>query len=215
VNSDGGESKNGGQMSAVAKLLDAMRRGADDAAQEAFNSLVDANGADETWIGPLLIASQTSDDRIRFAVYCCLGNLGALATAPVVDRMLDALEAEREFGLREALCSGLAKLAPADPRVAAAIARRLSQDQSEFVRASAAHALGKLGRAAAPAVPLLAAALNDDSEQVRSGAAIALKLLGRVAASARSEIVAAMKEDPDSSVAVQLQVALKRIDASG
>ena len=64
-----------------------------------------------------------------------------------------------------------------DRRALDALQRRLRQDPEGFARAEAARALGRMGRRAARALPLLAQALNDKDGETRRAAALAIGAL--------------------------------------
>ncbi len=77
-------------------------------------------------------------------------------------------------------------------------------------RESAANALGRIGPAAADAVPALTAAQNDERHQVRSRAAIALGRIGPAAAAAVPALTETLKDEYDS-VRGSAEEALKHI----
>lgn len=94
----------------------------------------------------------------------------AAVKAPAATRLIIPLVSDPSEAVRAAAIAALAMLD--DPTTVPAIAIRLAQDKSIFVRKTAAYALGRL-RAPSATGPLVAA-LNDKSEEVRGAAAVAL-----------------------------------------
>jgi HEAT repeat protein len=76
-------------------------------------------------------------------------------------------------------CSALNALGSIkDPTAIGQIATLLGSDESEFVRAGAAHALGRIGVADRAAIAALEKAMEKDTDKVRGEAAVALNALG-------------------------------------
>ena len=83
------------------------------------------------------------------------------------------------------------------------------KDEDAAVRLSAAHLLGEIGPAAAPA---LVTALQDDDASVRRNAAVALGSIGPAAKEALPALTTALK-DEDRRVREAARSALKKIKA--
>jgi HEAT repeat protein len=98
--------------------------------------------------------------------------------------------------------------APAAPNVNALLSKLTNKDPN--VRASAAEALGKLGKGAVPAVNALTRTLKDKNPSVRLSAVLALRKLGPIAAPAVSALAGAFT-DPDPDVRQHAVFALGRL----
>ena len=100
--------------------------------------------------------------------------LGAGASS-ALPALIDRLASDHDLGVHNSAARALPRIAPADPRTIAALARAPKHDESESVRWHAAGALGEIGPPAAPAIPTLTDSLKDHHDQVRGEAEAALK----------------------------------------
>jgi HEAT repeat protein len=85
------------------------------------------------------------------------------------------------------------------------------KDADPNVRMAAAYALGKLGHAAAAAVPALVTALDDPKKDVRYAAAYSLPALGPEATSAWTALQKTAARDQDPTVRKEATKALNKI----
>ena len=88
--------------------------------------------------------------------------------------------------------------------------RAALKDKDPAVRMAASYALGKLGAAAAPALPQLVIALKDPDKRVRSAAAYAVPALGPSSSGAVPALIAATR-DSDPEVRTTAAQSLKKI----
>lgn len=149
----------------------------------------------------------------------------ASATAPRLMMRVWALAsaAPKDARATNALVEALTDSYP-DVRIAAAMAlarpdigedalkavRRALRDKEKYVRSMVAGSLGKLGPAAASAVPDLLKAAGDPDKDVRISAVWALGAIGPAAASATKKLEALLK-DPDPAVRGSVAAALDQV----
>lgn len=148
-------------------------------------------------LAALARAMDDSSDLVRARAVIAMERFGAPART-----YLDRAAKDESALVRDAARTGSDKLkkrlaghAGADPAALAALTRTLIEG-SAYDRAIAAQNIGQMGRAAAPALPNLAAALQDKNSTVRVAAAGALRSCGVQALGALLEAL----KDGDSSV---------------
>lgn len=153
-----------------------------------------------------LLVELLENEQIRVEAAAAIGSIGARAKQAVP-------------GLIGTFAASSARVGEAKARQGDPIKPGTSEFRSlnqllwpeDYFRANVAIALGKVGSAAVPAVPILAEALSDDADWVRSHAASALGKIGPSAKSALPELIAAMK-DSDQNVRKNSADALGEID---
>jgi HEAT repeat protein len=135
------------------------------------------------------LAAALQDDvpEVRRYAAAALIRLGP-AAQPAVTKLLDALH-HKDAVLRVRCAAALGDAGAGTAEVVGALAKVLRQDSEATVRSSAAVALGKLGKAAAPAIGDLSAALKDSDPSVRGYAAEALLSVGPRAAPALATLI--------------------------
>jgi HEAT repeat protein len=104
----------------------------------------------------------------------------------------------------------IAEASPRTKETVDLLLNALSAESDTSLHPKFAQALGRLGSAAAPAVPQLATLLRDDHIEIREAAAIALGNIGPAAASAVPDLTRALR-DCCHDVRAEAAVALGRI----
>ena len=127
---------------------------------------------------PALIAALGDEDEVvRLNAAYELGIIGAPAVPALIEAWRKASRSGAENKSSQHATYALSAIGgPAVPALIDAL-----QDKNESIRASAAYALGDIGRAAQEAVPSLTQALRDESTWVRRHATEALGLIGQPA----------------------------------
>ena len=107
----------------------------------------------------------------------------------------------------------LADLGPSAAEAVPALSKTLKEDKNEAVQETAAFALGKIGQAAKPAVPLLIQAAKNERERMRSVAIFALWKIGPAAQEAIPVLIESLNEK-DSTIRGMASLALAEMGPS-
>ncbi len=124
-----------------------------------------------------------------------------------IPALADALQNSPD-GFRK---QALSLLSRCGPKAAPIVLRILKKDQSTYMRASAAEALGEIRPAAAETVEALISAFSDLEENVRAAAADALGAIGAPAGVAIGPLITVSHGDKDSLVRKKALDAVARI----
>ena len=157
----------------------------------------------------LIDALDDSYEPVRRNAIYALGAIGK----PAVEPLIEALAAEKEaFDMEPILhiCDAAHGLAAIGASAVPALITAL-EDERENVRASAAYALGEMGRAATDAVDALALLLTDESEEVRRHATSALGMIKVPAEKTVPALVRVLEDREDTDLAFFAAQALTRI----
>lgn len=131
---------------------------------------------------PLLVkAMKDTDPAVRTHVLTILAEIGK----PAVPALVKALKNEKSSYWA---CLVLAEIGPDAADAAPGLAELLASNAKPEVRREATLALGKIGSAAAPAVPTLTKTIEDKDPAVCCGAAFALGCIGPKAKSAEAAL---------------------------
>ncbi|MBI2340137.1 MAG: HEAT repeat domain-containing protein [Deltaproteobacteria bacterium] len=154
----------------------------------------------------LIEARKDKDGHVRVAAVVALGKLADAGADPdEADRIVSALFSGSLIwspNMVPAICDSLFLIAQTmgPQEVQNSIVPQLDKDlrrnESWLVRRAAARTLGRLGDAAAPAVPALVKALKDEEWWVRQDAAWALGRIGPSAVAAVDSLISALREWP-------------------
>lgn len=171
----------------------------DGAAELRARALVAAGAVASPELGPRFAAlAEGPERRLRGAATFALGQLGDRRSLARLETLLEA----PDVVVRAHAALGLG--AAGERRAVDALAERLGQDRSPFVRAAAAWALGRLGSESAAS--RLAAAMMDADPLLRLAATAAL---GRLEGPAARAALAAAVFDPDPSLRAMAGTALR------
>jgi len=129
-----------------------------------------------------------------------LGEGAAPALPALLTAVSDADEETRYYALL-----ALGEAGGKAPEVVPALSARLAANHSAAIRCAAAHALGRIGPAAAPAAPALAEMLRSHNERVRCTGATALAAIGEAA----GDVLLAGLRNPDETVRLTVASALR------
>jgi HEAT repeat protein len=173
---------------AVAALVNAMNDPSDQVRIHAAGALGDLNA--EQAVGVLIGAMHDrSSEVVLFAVQA-LGQIGSPAAAPAVPELLGLLENEN-YKTRHVAAKALARIDVSVEQAVPVMIKDLTLPD-EWARYEAANALGFMGQAAQPAIPVLKGLLKDQSRNVQQEACRTLRNIGT------AEAKDALKEYPES-----------------
>jgi HEAT repeat protein len=175
-------------------LMDGLRDpGTDPSLQEAWRQAV----------LPLAEATKSEDIKVRNGALAILTRLGPEA-AEALPALRSLAAHTEEASLKSAAAEAIKSVACVEDLKA----------RDPAVRIAASDVIGRLGRRASPAVPILLANLRDPEADVRAAAANALKALGSVSDSAVPTLAIALAGEADAGVRVAILEAIEGL-ASG
>ena len=193
----------------VASAVEALKKDDPNVRMKAANELGFMQADAAQAVPALVDALEDSYEPVRRNAIYALGAIGK----PAVEPLIEALNSEKEaFEMEPILhicdaAHGLAAIgASAVPRLITAL-----EDERENVRASAAYALGEMGRVAGEAVDGLIALLADESEEVRRHATSALGMIKVPVSKTVPALVRILEDREDTDLAFFAAQALTRI----
>lgn len=165
----------------------------------------DAQGVVPALAEWLRCTGDPSDPAIDRSAVEALTRIGA----PAVPALARAIDKETDWRVRRTAAEILGRIGPAGGGAATAALIHAAAAQRTAVRQAAIVAIGKLGRVANPAVPVLVAALDEADDTDRRAAAEALGMVGPLPETARQALLAAL-HDSEFDVRVAAAHALAR-----